>query len=500
MKKFVAILLAVLCVCLSFSALGEEGITMDYRSAPGYTSYPLNVDSEDYYGHFFVEVPMEWDGGDASFGYGVPTAIAIDPEDQSHIVLVAEMTLYDQLIIMQNEEHPLYAFLRDGMEVAQGRSTVQSKILEQFDIHGIPATKVEMVGQGFEMIWIQDKLDEDIPLENLQNVGALWFFMYPADPAKTEYTAVVESMIDSFTICGIYGDGPECVKSAEASDFEYTVLEDGVRLDAYVGEKEYVEIPARIEGKPVTSLGDGVFYETPVRNVVFPECVSSIGANTFGGCNDLVYAVMPPLDVLPQGTFESCFRLLDPDLSMGVKKIEDTAFWSNMFLQTLFLPEEIEEIEQNAFTMCDNLSCIYMNDNGNGHYVTNEDHTLLMSADGEQLVFYSWLNEDETYRVPDGVKRINAYAFQDARMKEIILPEGLDSIGMNAFTRTQITELTIPASVTEIGPLRNAVNEDGDPVEAQYLSVGEKLKVIHGTPGTAAEKYAELHHLTFVAE
>lgn len=500
MKKVVAILLAIFCVCISFAALGEEESIADYRSAPGYTSCPMYVNSDDYYGHFFVEAPMAWDGGDASMAYGVPTVIAIDPQDQSHVVVVAEMSLYDQLVIMSGGDHPLMGFLGEGLAVTQGVSTESSRILEQYDVHGIPATRVEMVGQGFEMIWLVDTMDEFSMPEDLPMANTLWFFMYPVDPEAAEYTAVVENMVDSFTVCGIFDDSPSFVKPARAADFTYTVKEGEVRLNSYIGDAEYVEIPAEIGGNPVTSLGDGVFYETSVRHVVFPETVRSIGRDTFGGCNQLVYVVMPPLEVLPQGTFESCFRLIDPDLSCGVKKIGDLAFWGNMFLETLNLPEEIEEIDLNAFTMCDNLTRIHVSEGGNDYFVSNEDDTILMSADGEQLVFYSWLNDAETYQVPDGVKRINAFAFKDARAKEIILPEGLESIGMSAFDHSAITELTIPASVTEIGPLRNVTTEDGKPVNGMFASLGANVQVIHGVPGSAAEKYAEVQGLTFVAE
>lgn len=497
MKKLVAILLTILCLCLSFSALCEEETIQDYRRMPGYTSYPMYVDSEDYYGHFCLEVPMEWDGGDMSFAYGVPTVMLF--KDQAHIVMIAEMTMVNQYEILQEEDHMLYGFLWEGMKVSQGISTEGSKILEQFDIHGIPATRVEMVGQGYEMVWIMDRLDGPA-MGEIENFGNLWFFMYPTDPDDAEYTEIVKGMIDSFTICGSQDASPYFVKPAEASDFEYTDMGSEIRLDAYVGEAEYVLVPDEIDGKPVTSLGDGVFYETNVRNVVLPYDVGVIGKNTFGGCNDLVYVTFGPLETLPQGTFESCFRLHFPDFSCGVKKIEDTAFWGNMFLNSLFLPADLEEIDQNAFVLCDNLAQIWMEDNGSDFYETNEDGTILMSADGEQLVFYSWLNDAETYQVPEGVKQINSYAFQCAQAKEILLPEGLESIGMSAFERTQITELTIPASVTEIGPLRNLVTAEGVPTEAQYTTIGTNVQVIHGTPGTAAEKYAEIHKLTFVAE
>ena len=226
---------------------------------------------------------MEWSGGDVSEGYGVPTAFAVDPDNQSHAVIITEMSPLDQAIILQDDEHPLAGFLRDGLRVIRGESTEYSKILETMDLHGLSATRVEMVGQGFEMIWINDP-DEVYQKFNSGIEGNLWYFMYPVDPDDEEYTQIVSGMVDSFTTSGINSLGPDSIKEAPASDFEYTIDQDEVRLEAYTGSKEYVIVPGEIEGQPVTSMGDNVFYETKVRCVSLPDSIREMGHHTFGGC------------------------------------------------------------------------------------------------------------------------------------------------------------------------------------------------------------------------
>lgn len=498
-KRFLSLLLVVV-MCFCVFAYAEEGTATDFRSIPGYTCFPLVADNPETPGHFCVDCPMEWSGGDASEGYDVPTAFAVDPDNQSHAVIITELSPLDQAIILVDDEHPLAGFLREGLQVIKGKSTEGSKILETMDLHGLAATKVEMVGQGFEMIWISDP-DEYYRNLNSGIEGNLWYFMYPVDPDDAEYTQIVSGMVDSFTTSGIYSIGPESIKEASASDFEYTIGQDEVCLNAYIGDKEYVIVPEEIEGKPVTSMGDNVFYETKVRFVSLPDSIREMGHHTFGGCTRLVYASMPEsLEVLPYATFESCFRLRDPGLYDGLKKIEETAFWGTHYMTELYLPETLEEIDDNAFVLCDYLVYIIVPEE-NKHFQGNDDGTILFSADGGKLIWYSFMNEENEYHVPEGVKQIYASAFRRAPLTSVTLPDGLEYIGYGAFERTGITELHIPASVTQIGIMQNVrIGEGTEFTTAEYVSIGESIKTIYGAPGSAAEKYADIQHLTFVPE
>ena len=285
-KRFLSMLLVVV-LCFCAFAYAEEETATDFRSIPGYTCFPLVADNPETPGHFCVDCPMEWTGGDASEGYGVPTAFAADPNNLSHSVVITELGTLDQAIILLDDEHPLGGFLREGLNVIKGESTENSKILEQFDLHGLPATRVEMVGQGFEMIWISNP-DEECYLLDWGIEGDLWYFMYPVDPDDKEYTQIVSGMVDSFTTTGIYTSIPCSIKEAPASDFIYTIDQDEVRIEAYTGEKEYVIVPDEIEGKPVTSMGNNAFYEKTVRCVTLPDSIREMGHHTFGGCTHLV--------------------------------------------------------------------------------------------------------------------------------------------------------------------------------------------------------------------
>ena len=504
LKRILSLLLiAALCFCFPVLAENAEEETKEsFRSLPGYTCFPLSADSnEEYPGHFCIDCPIEWNGGENSEVYGLPSVIAMDPENQNHLILAVELSLSDQARIMVDENDPTYSFLWEGLYVTQGISTEESKIIEQFDLHGFPATRVEMVGQGFEMVWIMDPYDGISLDDEIKVMGDLWFFMYTTDPDDAEYTKTLSEMVDSFTTCGVFSFGPMSLDIAPASDFAYKIEQDEVCLTAYVGKSDYVVVPSEIEGKPVTSMNSCVFYETGVRYVALPDTVREMGSSTFGGCPFLVYTRMPDsLEVLPAGTFESCFRLVNPGLNEGLKKIEYTAFWGNYYLNALQLPESLEQIDDNAFVVCDYLAYINAPEE-NTHFRSNEDNTILMSADGTKLIFYSFMNEEKEYRVPDGVKMIYSNAFNRAPLTGITLPDGLECIGYNAFGRTGIKELHVPASVTGIGIMDNILLEDNpEPQTGSYVSLGSSLQTIYGAAGSAAEKYAGIYNLTFVPE
>lgn len=68
---------------------------------------------------------------------------------------------------------------------------------------------------------------------------------------------------------------------------------------------------------------------------------------------------------------------------------------------------------------------------------------------GEEAFFYS---ENLTeVNIPENVKWIGAYAFNETGIKSVTLPDGLEGIDDNAFDTTPITEIVLPDSVIYLG-------------------------------------------------
>ena len=75
----------------------------------------------------------------------------------------------------------------------------------------------------------------------------------------------------------------------QTDEYLYRALTDGtVQILKYLGDADSIEIPEYIDGKEVTSIGPGAFYEyDDLRELIIPDSVSSIKAEAFFGCGGL---------------------------------------------------------------------------------------------------------------------------------------------------------------------------------------------------------------------
>lgn len=69
----------------------------------------------------------------------------------------------------------------------------------------------------------------------------------------------------------------------DASDFRVSPVDGGksVAISEYHGNKQTVRIPSRLEGKPVTAIGNGAFSNKKLINVTIPNSVTTIGRGAF---------------------------------------------------------------------------------------------------------------------------------------------------------------------------------------------------------------------------
>ena len=78
-------------------------------------------------------------------------------------------------------------------------------------------------------------------------------------------------------------------------NYEYILLEDGsAEIVDYVGSAEEPEVPAELDGHPVTSIGDEAFSGCDcLTRVTIPGGVISIGNGAFSECDNLS-SITPP--------------------------------------------------------------------------------------------------------------------------------------------------------------------------------------------------------------
>ncbi len=148
----------------------------------------------------------------------------------------------------------------------------------------------------------------------------------------------------TFTGCGKNKANP-------ASDFEYTVSDDGrVGIEKYIGESKDVVIPEKIDDKPVTAIGINAFAESDIESVVIPDTVTTIWNNAFANCKKLHTVDMGNgVETLIQKTFSGCEKLENLKLSPNLKQSDDAAFSGCKSLKELYIPKTFTGWSQEMF-------------------------------------------------------------------------------------------------------------------------------------------------------
>ena len=231
----------------------------------------------------------------------------------------------------------------------------------------------------------------------------------------------------------------------------------GARITRWTGTDSVLTIPAQIDGRPVTAIGDHVFERNDVlRSVTFPDSLTRIG----------------------NSAFQRCGSLSEIRFGRGLREIGELAFCSCNALMTLRLPEGITSLGWRAFYSCTELAqvsvpgsvtvlgevfagCFKLTDVRIGEGVTelgtrafNNCSVLAavtlpetLTAIGERAFSSCYALRD--IRIPAGVRSIGAHAFGWCRsLNELTLPDGIESVGAGAFDERYVTVRAAPDSAT----------------------------------------------------
>lgn len=459
MKKRISLLAAMLLLLCLVPASAQTGML------PLYECYPATGDSNAWF-----EVPTQYEYMELPMSY--TCGYIVDP---NAAVIETHMCVYAHIpedFRLQRGDMDVTGFAEDGRAVLGGADkTYASTVIERYTISDLPAVRVDMTGQGYEMIWIADG-------------GDMYFFMYPL--VDKAFAQDIRDIADTFHLVEA-----KTALVSNTADYEYKADDAGVTITRYTGESVRVEIPSEIDGKPVTALADKAFYETGVRWVDVPEGVKTIGAYCFSGCNDLMTLRLPgSLTTIADGALESCFRLLTLDVPEGVTEIGQSVFFGNSYLYQLRLPASLEAFGSNNFVAVESLESVDVAE-GCKALKAQDGGRVLLSADGKRFVRYFGWQERTSYTIPDGVEVIGSFAFSDyGTLREIIVPEGVKTIEGAAFVSAfGLQKLHLPASVTDLGRF---------PGEEGTGSIAGKATII-APEGSAAQAYAEQFQMSFEA-
>ena len=219
----------------------------------------------------------------------------------------------------------------------------------------------------------------------------------------------------------------------------------GIGDNVFTGRK--IETVTFEEGSQVNSIGNYTFKNTPLTSITFPDTLKSIGNNAFENTwltnvtipsnittmGSYAFANSPKLETVSiedgnlksinSYTFYSCTALTSVKIGEGVNYIGESAFAECSSLSKVEIPNSLTSIGTNTFKNCTNLVTLGLIDN------TEENKVI----------------------IPSNLKEIGTEAFYYSGIKEVVFKEGIEKIPAYAFKyATVLTKVTVPSSLKTI--------------------------------------------------
>ena len=302
---------------------------------------------------------------------------------------------------------------------------------------------------------------------------------------------------------------------------------------------ETVEIPAEIDGVPVTSIRYNAFcYCSDLTSIVIPESVINIGERAFFSCTGLTSVEIPDSVMsIENGAFYNCTNLISIEIPDSVTSIGGQAFYGTSWLEEkrkenpfvivngilidgytcsgdVIIPDIVTSIGNDAFRGCSDLTSVNIPDNvtsiENGAFWDCTGLTSIVIPDSVTSIGNSTFGGCSgltSVEIPDSVNVIGENLFYYCTgLTSVKIPDSVNTIEENAFKCCySLTSVEIPDSVTSIGWLAfyECENLTSITISNPECKINDNkdtisdTATIYGYENSTAKAYAEKYGMKF---
>ena len=226
---------------------------------------------------------------------------------------------------------------------------------------------------------------------------------------------------DNLAFMGLDASGKETTDEASIVSYEVTGI----------GECNVskIAIPREHNGKPVTNIKQAAFrWKNGITGVIIGNNIIKIKENAFYGCENLEkVSIGKNVEIMGYSIFTNCNKLTDL-IILSEKVTVNNNIIGN--------PALLEEIKVNS---------------DNNKYKFEDG--ILFSKDGTKIYSYLRNRKGEIYNIPIDVNEIEEYAFTGCNnLKKIVVTENVNKVGSRAFEACKnLTNFEI--NVSKVGDL-----------------------------------------------
>ena len=281
-------------------------------------------------------------------------------------------------------------------------------------------------------------------------------------------------------------------------DYKYSIVNNSVTIDSYIGSDSVVIVPDNINGYDVTEIGGSAFARcTNVKEIKLPETLETIENYAFGSCTGLESIKIPSkVKTIGEKAFGYCSSLKEINLPESIETL-GLGFIVGTQIEEIQIPKSLKS-GSSALYGANELKKVEF----------EEGTETIITGICEVNYFDYSENKIEEIIIPDGVTEIESFAFVGCtNVKEIKLSETLETIGDSAFGNcTGLESIKIPSKVKTIGyhafeycsSLKMIIlPESVESIEIDAFFKCNEEFTIYGYEGTYAQQYANENNIPF---